>query len=181
MERKRPVIGVVARPFVTEEFSDILGIANDMRNCIIQAGGIPISIMPTKNMVYANEREPQLSEEDKEILDAQISLCDGILMPGGCKIYNYDRYICEVANNKDMPLLGICMGMQTMYIYNNIKKNIKVEGHYISDDSIYLHNVEIDKESKLYEILKKDRLEVNSYHNYALPESGDYTISARSR
>ena len=174
----KPIIGVPARPYLTDNNRNVLCILETIRSAIIQNGGIPIVITPTKNMVYLNNREEELLAEDKEMLNAQISLCDGILMPGGDRIYNYDRYICEVANNKGMPLLGICMGMQVMCNYNNDNKNIKIEGHK-EPTSTYVHNVEIDKKSKLYNILQKEDILVNSLHGYRVPNAGEYTIVAK--
>ena len=181
LKDSKPIIGVVGRPFFMLEHGNILGIPNDIRTAIIKSGGVPIVIMPTKDMIYCNNYEKELLDEDKQILDTQIALCDGILMPGGCKIYNYDKYICEVANEIEMPILGICMGMQVMCNYNNDNKNIKIEGHCIMDDSIYLHNIKVDKKSKLYQIVEKEKFKVNSYHNNMVPNSGYYLVCARSR
>lgn len=140
--------------------------------------------MPTKNMVY-NTREPELSDEDKEILNSQINMCDGILMPGGVRIFNYDRYICKYVNDNHIPLLGICMGMQLMTLYNNSNKNVKVENHnfYTHPNkqeltSDYLHDVTIDKKSKLYKIIQYEKITVNSYHGYGALNGGDYKVCA---
>lgn len=175
---KKPIIGVVARPYITDNGRNVLCILENIRKSIIKNGGIPIVILPTKDMVYINNREDPLNVEDEEILDSQINLCDGILMPGGDKIYNYDRYICKVANDKNIPLLGICMGMQVMCNYNNENKNTKIEGHK-EPNAEYVHTVSINKDSLLYNIIEKDEINVNSLHGYMVPNSGDYEISAK--
>ncbi len=176
---KRPIIGVVARPYTTDNNRQVLCILENIRKSILRAGGIPQIILPTQDMVYINSKENILTDEDKEILDAQINLCDGILMPGGDMIYFYDKYICKRANEKDLPLLGICMGMQVMCNYNNENRNIKVEGHK-KPESEYVHDVTISKDSKLFEIIKEENIKVNSLHGYKVPNSGDYTICAKS-
>lgn len=41
-------------------------------------------------------------------------MCNGIVMPGGCKIYYYDKFIAKYAIENDIPVLGICLGMQIL-------------------------------------------------------------------
>lgn len=175
---KRPIIGVVARPYITDNNREVLCILESIRKSILKAGGIPHIILPTQDMIYINNKEKPLTDTDKEILDTQIEMCDGILMPGGDMIYFYDKYICKKANEKDIPLLGICMGMQVMCNYNNENKNIKIEGHKKPDNE-YVHTVEINTDSKLYSIVNENIINVNSLHGYMVPNSGDYTISAK--
>lgn len=175
----RPVIGVVARPYTTDNNRQVLCILESIRRNILNAGGIPIIILPTQDMVYINNKENILTDIDKEILDAQINMCDGILMPGGDKIYFYDKYICEKANEKDLPLLGICMGMQVMCNYNNDNRNIFIEGHKNPEEK-YVHSVDIDINSKLYSIIGENKINVNSLHRTKVPNSGNYNIVATS-
>lgn len=176
---RKPIIGVVARPYITDNNRQVLCILENVRRHILKAGGIPLVILPTKDMVYINNKESKLSQEDKEILTEQIDMCDGILMPGGDRIYFYDNFICDMANTKDMPLLGICMGMQVMCNYNNDNKNIKVEGHKKPEEE-YVHDVQIDKNSKLYSIVNQEHIKVNSLHGYTVPNAGDYTVVAKA-
>ncbi len=174
---KRPLIGVVARPYITDNNRQVLCILENVRRNIINAGAIPMIILPTQDMVYIGNKENELTKNDKEILDAQIDMCDGILMPGGDRIYYYDKYVCQRANEKDLPLLGICMGMQVMCNYNNDNVNVKVEGHKKPLDE-YVHDVEVYKDSKLYSIIEEENLKVNSLHGYMVPNPGEYTIAA---
>ena len=175
----RPIIGVSARPYITDNGRNALVILESIRRVIINNGGIPHIILPTQDMVYMNNRETPLTDKDKEILDAQINMCDGILMPGGDFMYFYDNYICEKANKKDMPLLGICMGMQVMCNYNNDNKNIFIEGHKDLQKE-YVHSVNIIPGTKLYDIIGEEKIMVNSIHRTKVPNSGDYSISAKA-
>lgn len=174
-EIMRPIIGVVARPYITDNNRQVLCILENVRRKIIKFGGIPHIILPTQDMVYINNKETPLTDVDKEILDTQLDMCDGLLMPGGDMIYFYDRYLAQRANEKDMPLLGICMGMQTMCNYNNENRNVRVEGHK-DHEAEYVHEVTIDKNSKLYSIVQEETFKVNSLHGYQVPNGGDYTI-----
>ena len=166
------------RPDISRDDNVELIITQDeIRNSIIKSGGTPIVILPTQDMIYYNSNEKELSEFDKEILNEQINLCDGIVMSGGYKIYYYDKYVCHVANEKHIPLFGICMGMQTMCCYNNENKNIRVEGHREKNGNC-THNVKILPNSKLFTVLSKEEILTNSFHSYAVPNSGSYTVSA---
>lgn len=173
----KPIIGVLARPYMTDNGRYVMCILENIRKAVIKSGGIPLMILPTQNMNYLNNRETVLSDEDKEILDTQIDLCDGILMPGGDRIYFYDKYVCKVANEKHLPLFGICMGMQVMCNYNNENINEKVEGHKEPKGN-YIHDVTINKDSKLYDIIQKENITVNSLHGYKVPNSGEYEATA---
>lgn len=174
----RPIIGIVGRPGISGEDNLKLILSTDeTRKAIVNHGGIPIIITPTQNMIYHKNLETPLTLEDMEILDTQISLCDGLVMPGGYRIYYYDKYICQKANELNIPLLGICMGMQIMCNYNNDNKNYKVEGHRSSEEN-FKHEVTLDKKSKLYEIIQEEKILVNSFHSYTVQNSGSYTISA---
>ena len=102
----------------------------------------------------------------------QLNLCDGFLMPGGFKMNKFDRFILEYIVKIDKPVLGICLGMQIM---SNYKKEIVWNER---NDSFIEHNVEkglvhsvtLDKNSKLYSIVKNDNFMVTSRHSYhALP------------
>ena len=47
-------------------------------------------------------------------------------MPGGDRIYFYDKYVCSIANRRHLPLFGICMGMQELAMYSvNIEQDNK--------------------------------------------------------
>ncbi len=114
---------------------------------IYKNGGIPIGII--------------LNENYKEIID----FCDGIIFQGGDTIEEYDLEALSYIYIKDKPVLGICLGMQEMGILfdgefktiNNHKKNLN-----------YVHDIYIDKNSKLYDIYNVNYLKVNSRHNDAL-------------
>ncbi len=173
----KPIIGVVARPYITDNNRNVLCILETVRRCILKFGGIPHIILPPQDIVYINNKETPLSDEDKNILNTQIDMCDGVLMPGGDLIYYSDRYICQRVNELDKPLLGICMGMQVMCNYNNSNKNEFIDGHKSEDK--YVHEVLIDKNSKLYSIVGKEKIMVNSIHRTKVKNSGEYNVVAK--
>ena len=70
-----------------------------------------------------------------------------------------------------------------MGCYKQNKKPEKINtniNHYQNDDRKYCHKVYINKNSKLYKILNKEKINVNSYHRYCSPKSDIYKIVAKS-
>ncbi len=168
----KPIIGIVGRPGFNKKTT--IEVLDSYRIAIIKSGGIPILILPTQTVEYYDNKDIKvLTLEEKDSLKKQIDLVDGILLQGGSIAYEYDRYICEIAQNK--PILGICMGMQVMCNYDNDNKNIKIENHQSEDD--YVHEVTIVKNSYLYSILKEEKINTNSKHNYKVLNSGSYKVA----
>ncbi len=98
-----------------------------------------------------------------------IKLCDGIIMPGGSSFHPNDFLLVDYLYQKDIPTLGICLGMQAMGEHFNNHQENKVSNHNLKAN--YAHYVTINKTSLLYKILKKDNIMVNSRHNYCLPNT----------
>ena len=102
---KKPIIGIVGRIEKVDNplyNRNVMSVVEDYRKAIIGSGGIPILILPTDTATFARFKEDYFEEEMleenetvKEDLIAQIKLCDGILIPGGCKIFEYDKFICK--------------------------------------------------------------------------------------
>lgn len=179
----RSIIGIVGRCSVSMLEKTSIEVLDSYRIAIIKSGGIPIVILPPQDINYYNaipKEINKLTDNEKEILDRQLHLCDGVILPGGTKRFEYDNYICEYCNKFNIPLLGICMGMQIMCNYNNDNKNIKIDddSHYSLDN--YKHKIKINKNSKLYNILNKEEILVNSFHHYKVANSGSYQIIATS-
>src|SRR5574344_2159381 len=86
-----PIIGISRR---CED--NYIKINNSIISAIEKCGGIPIMIIPNSD------------------IDKVLKLCDGLLLPGGVDVTSTDKYICEYAIKNDIPILGICLGMQVM-------------------------------------------------------------------
>ena len=188
----RPIIGIVGRCHNHDGVNSI-EVLEFYRIATISMGATPILILPPQNTEYYTQKVSELlplTQEEKSMLDQELDLCDGILLPGGFKTFEFDRYIVEHCIKKDKPLLGVCLGMQIMANYGNIVENgmpdfisekNNPEGiKHLQENKKYAHKVKILKESKLYSILRKEEIEVNSLHNYHVKKSPIYDIVAYS-
>lgn len=145
---------------------------------------LPVMILPPQKRDYFTSTGPEigpLSQEDKEYLISVIDECDGIIMPGGKRYYDYDKFVYEYALEKNKPILGICMGMQVMVSCDTGDKPLPDEsGTHRKDGEDYAHIVHIESDTKLNEIVGKRELNVNSYHSYYMNRTKELTVSARS-
>lgn len=103
------------------------------------------------------------NNSDNEFIKTKplIDLCSGIILQGGSDYYDIDIIITKYLHKNNIPTLGICLGMQTMAMAFNGNMG-DINNH--KSDKLYVHNVDINKDSKLYDILKKDKIIVNSRH-----------------
>ena len=105
-----------------------------------------------------------------------ISLCDGIILTGGDKVTDNDYLLIKYLYDNDIPTLGICLGMQSIALaYGAIEEEI--DNHYSNE--IYVHRINIFRDTKLYDILKQDQINVNSRHRYSIKNT-NFKISAIS-
>lgn len=134
--------------------------------------------------------------DDKETLE----LYNGFVIAGGGKIHPYHIQVVDYAVKNNKPLLGICMGMQTLAIYfllckekrereykgtiiDLFKELIKdkynftepVQGHRnaeLNRDNLedIKHKVILDKNSILYNLYKEEVLNMPSIHRYRIPQ-----------
>ena len=93
-----------------------------------------------------------------------IKKCNGFILPGG-DFKTIDFLVIKYAYENNIPILGICLGMQSMGEYFNGKLGNTLF-HYSKDN--YVHDVIIDKTSKLFNILGNCIIKVNSRHKQRL-------------
>ena len=122
-------------------------------------------------LILENVRIIPLINYDNSLL----KLCDGFILPGG-DYETIDFLIIKYAYEFDLSLLGICMGMQSLGKYFNGNLEL-VDNHYSKSD---YHFVNIDSSSKIFKILNRSKIKVNSRHKYKLSNT-DLKISAYSQ
>ncbi len=136
--------------------------------------------------------------DDREVLISVLKNCSGVLLTGGqdvspdfygeksikecgetCKMRDKcEKIVLDYALENDIPVLGICRGIQFLNaylggtLYQDLDTQFKTETdhHMTPPYDRAVHNVDIVKDSPLYELLKKDRIGVNSYHHQAVKE-----------
>lgn len=101
----------------------------------------------------------------KEIID----FCDGVISPGGSKIYDIDYQIIQYLYEIDKPTLGICLGMQIMGKLFNGKVRTEIEDGKHCKEEEYVHNIIIKKDSLLHKIIGEEKIKVNSRHMKQIP------------
>ena len=143
------------RSSVSESKLSIKYIYDDVSYAIYKSGGIPIGI-------------------DPKYIDNYLKICQGFIIPGGNEVVENDLIAIKKITEADIPLLGICLGMQEMAYLNSGTItdiiNHKIEG---------LHEIIIKHDSLLYKILGCEKTLVNSRHKSAIV-STRLTVSAIS-
>ena len=103
-----------------------------------------------------------------------------------------DRMELEAARlafRKDLPILGICRGIQTLNVsqggtlYQDIPSQVQDSiGHsQKADKSVLTHSIRIEDKTLLHTILKKKEVWVNGKHHQAIKDlAPGFTVSARA-
>mgnify|MGYP001729979036 CR=1 FL=1 len=187
----KPMIGVIGRPDMASDDDKVICIWEGTRRAIVKKGGIPFLILPTQDVEYDSLKPkdtPKLTEEEKNELKRLVDMCDGLLLPGGYKWYEFDEFIYNYALEKNMPILGICAGMQMMCRIDQNKNNICKDTTVRNDTTInhhqrdkkYVHNVSIIDNTILSKIIDEKEIKVNSKHNYHVSSTTNLKVSAYS-
>lgn len=153
---------------------------------IVEAGGTPLIIPPIDN---------------HDVLLSTLDSIDALLLTGGADFnplwageepspqlhhINKERdlpelLITRLAFNRQIPMLGICRGIQTLAIalegkvhqdISHIPTNFQHSQD--ADRSEPTHTIDIERDSILHNIYNKDKIFVNSFHHQAVAAPGPH-------
>lgn len=157
------------------------------RNIISDIGektnGIPITYLK----VLEKEHYPvfinsslELTESNKKFLMEQIKDISGFILPGGDSVSKVDLFIIDYCYKNNIPLLGICLGMQEIGYYFNNKtiKKLDTSMHFNLKEK-YVHSIKLKRKGYLHNLLNTDIINVNSRHNYHIEENKNYIVEAK--
>lgn len=191
IDMKRPLIGVTAGEVFNRDYpwSPVTyGQRHTFSDAIIEGGGVPIIIPLTKNT---------------EVIDEISDRLDGLLLSGGNDIDpsqygekpgprlldpsvfrdSVEKQLLKNALAKDIPILGLCRGMQFLNVYHGgtLYQDISVDlpgsmNHESSNEAQDIehkaHYITIDKKSKLYKIVGLNTIDVNTHHHQSVKKLG---------
>lgn len=154
----------------------LLSLRRNYAAAICAAGGVPLILPP----------EPAG-------LGVALDLCNGILLSGsdaGVTVpplrHDFERLLIEQALARDLPILGVCHGMQVLGVVLGGKVDY-ADPALLSEASAHLpravpdtsaHEVIFSPGSRLVTIAGTPRTRVNSLHRHALRGPGRFHISA---
>ncbi|MBQ9014337.1 MAG: gamma-glutamyl-gamma-aminobutyrate hydrolase family protein [Bacilli bacterium] len=173
---KKPIIGIIGKvqPQYEEDIWHRIDEVDEIRYLIVKNGGTAIMLLPTEATLMFSDNDIKddaiLSMEELNELYRQIELCDGFILQGGLYSSNYEIEMAKKIIELDKPLIGICAG------FNNILRAIgtdviedKTKSHDIYDKD-YRHEISIINGTKLYDLINKDKYNVNSIHCMIAPK-----------
>lgn len=179
----KPIIGIVATSnynLTNDTFADTYRYGNNYIKAIIENGGVPLLI-------------PYV---DDKVIYETLDMCDGLILPGGNKVMASALEIIDYFYKNNKPILGICLGMQTLAMHSvnkdreESKRIIKVIDNGVNhwpkeilrdNNDELAHKINILKDTKLFDLIGMEEVIVNSVHKCTITEVGnDFKISAYS-
>ena len=149
-------IGILLRDYQSASGNELYGFRSDLLEYLRQYKEIEVITIPID---FKNDEYNELERVEK-----RIDTCNSIILPGGANAYEIDLEIAKYLHKKNIPTLGICLGMQIMALAFDGDIEILKENKHQSKEE-YVHEIKIKKDSKLAGILKKNKILVNSRHN----------------
>lgn len=143
-------IGIILRNF-SENNKNFIGVREELINTFykydVNIIGIPIGNDFNKT---------------KEL----VKICNGVILSGGDYFLEQDFLLINYLYEENIPVLGICLGMQGIAKAFSNKNEININNHL--SDEMYVHYININKDSLLYKIVGRECILVNSRHKSAI-------------
>ena len=167
------LIGIVGRATYNDDYQEIIQTTDAIRRMLMRIKDVVcVTLLPTETKTFVDIVPGEDVVDSK--LDFVLNKCDAFVVPGGTEFYSFDEYVIEYAIKHDKPLLAICLGFQAlccMYAKDRNKHEmvrcLDDESHCGKPDS-YQHEVFIKDDTLLKNIIKKNKIDVNSTHHYVV-------------
>ena len=189
----QPVIGITAN-FVEGDAA----LRDRYYESVVAAGGTPVIIPPVN---------------DKNVLINTLNRLDGLLLSGGAdynplwggdepspKLHGINAardlpelLITQLAFNRQIPILGICRGMQTLAMalggkvaqdisdYEGLSKDVSIRHSQDAARQELTHSIAIEEDSTLFQLFGEPKIYVNSFHHQAVSDPGQrFRVVARA-
>lgn len=178
----KPIIGIVSKIIVDTEGRNAFFSNTNLCEKVILNGGIPITLNNTMLNKYDEKVEDIVVAGIDDKIIQQIKLCDGIILQGGINYSTYEVNLAKYLIDKNIPVLGICAGMNCLIKAGggNFRRDTNQKIHNNKYDNLTAHMVSIKQNSFLYDILKVEKLYVNSVHTRTSTNTGIYEPVAYS-
>lgn len=178
----KPIIGIVSKIVVDTEGRNAFYANTNLCEKVILNGGIPITLNNTMLNKYDEKVEDIVVAGIDDKIIQQIKLCNGIILQGGINYSTYEVNLAKYLIDKNIPVLGICAGMNCLIKAGggNFRRDTNQKIHNNKYDNLTAHMVSIKQNSFLYDILKVEKLYVNSVHTRTSTNTGIYEPVAYS-
>ena len=183
------IIGLVSKHKETNKRRTLTYVCDEMKDVLFKNNAIAIGIIPSMKKITLvdqlneaeiyNNLENLFTQQEKEDMISQISLCNGVVLSGGSESYAYEMWIAKYCYENDIPILGICAG------HNNLIRGIGGRTKKVANPEIhsqpeldYVHSINIDKSSNFYHFVNVENMKVNSRHKNIIDNPANLSIAA---
>lgn len=182
----KPRIGLPLRSDVDDVGRCYEYLFDSIRRPLQRAGALIVPIAPPQDIDYwtcSNADWPALTDVQKADIERCLDMVDGLFIPGGYKFCEYDRYLLERAIARDLPVLGVCLGLQVVSCHGEDDVSfaqVPDEARHCNRTDKYAHRVRIAEDSLLFRIIGATDIPVNSWHKRCVSENATYRTVAWS-
>lgn len=191
---KRHVVGILPHYYTDNPRELHIWMRPDCTEAIMECGGVPFML-------------PLI--DDVEAIRQVMDMCDGFLFTGGQDIDpaiygeekipecgeisperdRLERIVLNEVLKTDKPVLAICRGIQVINslmggtLYQDIptQRPSDLEHHQHQAKTLPIHDVDIVKDSPLYDVIGAERIPVNSFHHQGIKDvAPGFTVMARA-
>lgn len=178
--RRKPVIGISAN---YDWDGGMATLGRHYYEQVVRAGGVPVLI-------------PAVA--DKDVIATTLESIDGLILSGGAdlnplwageepspRLHHINRtrdlpelLLVRMAYNRQIPMLGICRGIQTMAVAlggeveQDISAGATIQHSQDADRNEQTHSVRLEEGSLMRALYNKETIYVNSFHHQAVRATG---------